>query len=63
MHEVPCSHDRLVQVSTITALTDWTRTPDGFHAPVESISKVLGEDTEWFECAECGDRVCPDLAP
>ena len=58
-----CTHDHLVQVSTLTAETDWARAEDGFHQPDEAISKVLGEDTARFECAECGERVFPDLAP
>lgn len=57
-----CPHDELVQVSTITAETIWNRELDGHHVPEETISKVLAEETEWFECANCGERVEPDLA-
>jgi hypothetical protein len=55
-----CTHDELIQVSTITAQTIWSREPDGHHEPEESISKVLGEETEWFQCPDCGEHVEPD---
>jgi hypothetical protein len=58
-----CTHDELTQISTITAETTWSREPGGYHMPDEAISKVLGEETEWFECADCGEHVGPDLAP
>lgn len=58
-----CRHDHLVQISTLAARTDWTRGANGFHEPDEAISKVLGEETEWFECEECGEQLWPDLAP
>jgi hypothetical protein len=57
-----CAHDELTQISTITAETTWSREPGGYHTPDEAISKVLGEETEWFECADCGERVEPDIA-
>jgi hypothetical protein len=56
-----CTHDQLTQISTITAETTWSRELDGHHMPDEAISKVLGEETEWFECADCGEHVEPDL--
>lgn len=58
-----CKHDELRQISTITAETTWARGADGLHAPDADINKVLGEDTEWFECVECGERVEPQTPP
>jgi hypothetical protein len=58
-----CPHQELRQVSRLTAETTWSRAADGHHLPDEAITKVLGEETEWFECALCGERVAPDLAP
>lgn len=58
-----CTHDELRQLSTITAETVWNREPDGHHLPEATFTKVLWEETEWFECSACGERVSPDLAP
>ena len=58
-----CSHDELRQISTLTAEMTWTRDGSGHHQPDEAISKVLGEDTEWFECTDCGEHLDPDVAP
>jgi len=58
-----CKHDELRQISTITAETAWTRGADGFHVPDREINEVLSENTEWFECVECGDHVEPETAP
>ena len=59
---IDCDHDELRQISTITAETTWSRGADGFHVPDDEITKVLGEDTEWFECVECGEHVEPEMA-
>ncbi len=56
-----CPHDTLREISTVTAETIWSREADGYHAPYTGF-KVLGEDTEWFECADCGERVQPETA-
>jgi hypothetical protein len=58
-----CQHEELRQISTLTAETIWTRGADGFHVPDAEINQVLGEDIEWFECVDCGERVEPATAP
>jgi hypothetical protein len=57
-----CDHNELRQISTMTAETTWTRGLDGFHVPDSEITKVLGEDTDWFECIDCGESVEPDVS-
>lgn len=58
-----CNHDELRQISTITAETTWSRGPNGLHVPDGEITKVLEEETEWFECVDCGESVEPEFLP
>lgn len=60
---IDCNHDELRQISAITAETTWTRGADGFHAPDAEINHVLEEETELFECVECGEQVEPEPPP
>lgn len=52
-----CLHLQLTQVSTLLAETTWTRQGNGTYSPDEAITKVLDEETEWFECDDCGARI------
>jgi hypothetical protein len=58
MHEVDavCAHPEIRQISTVTAETWWTRQDDGRYEPDAEMT-VLGEDTEWWECVECGEKL------
>lgn len=50
-----CSHENLVQLSTIYARTSWTRQDDGSYTPDEvPCSKVLEEETTEWRCNDCG---------
>lgn len=60
MNTERCRHENAVQISTVLAKTYWTRTdetgvyePDEFAGDV-AIHKVVSEETESFECADCG---------
>lgn len=52
-----CLHPQLTQVSTLLAETTWTREDDGTYSPDEAITKVLHEETEWFVCDDCDERI------
>jgi hypothetical protein len=54
-----CEHEEIRQISTITAETIWMRSETGTYMPDEEINKVLGEDTELWECVSCGEEVEP----
>lgn len=58
-----CLHLRIRQFSTISAVTVWTKDETGSYLPDDAITKVLDEETERWECADCGESVSPDLAP
>jgi hypothetical protein len=57
-----CRHLRIRQFSTISAMTVWTLDETGSYEPDEAITKVLDEQTEWWECADCGERVSPEFS-
>lgn len=51
-----CTHEAIYQLSSATLRTMWTRSDDGSYDP-DDTPDVLGEDTEWFECVDCGEGV------
>jgi hypothetical protein len=57
-----CQHDELRQISTLKTETMWIRDADGFHVPDAEINRVLEEDTQLFECVDCGEQVGPSPA-
>lgn len=55
-----CTHEELLQYSTIHAMTIWLRSSSGTYEPQQlPCSKVIDEETESWVCAECGAPVSP----
>jgi hypothetical protein len=55
-----CTHEQLLQYSTIHAMTIWLRSSSGPYEPQQvPCSKVIEEETERWICADCGASVFP----
>jgi hypothetical protein len=56
-----CTHEEILQYSTIHAMTIWARAATGRYEPQQvPCSKVLAEETERWICAACGNDVVPE---
>jgi hypothetical protein len=59
-----CDHGRLAQRSVVHALTYWSRGAAGGYQPEPAgeicLSKILVEETEGWECLDCGAELSVD---
>jgi hypothetical protein len=59
-----CDHGRIAQRSVVHALTYWRRGASGSYHPEPAgeicLSKIVTEETEGWECADCGAEMSVD---